>query len=271
MTKTQNTPIAMVSGPFSGDKPQDRDVEVKTFKQDGTSLVQVQKNQQTASVPKTRGSDGKWRTATSKFQTQESETIASAVSQNMESTAQGLTHPRLDNTLAYHQAMVGILQEKIRHNSSAFSVGEMRDIIERELDAADQDIRMLQLNFAHSFLLSPISGIVTGVFKDIGESVEPGEPVLRIENDRVVLVIGRVQCRAPLWVGREIRLSVRSVFENGHAEVVDGAIVAIRGHEKDNDEWEIICQVDNPLSDGRPLLPINYHFDRDTDQLEILS
>ncbi len=44
-------------------------------------------------------------------------------------------------------------------------------------------------------------------------------------------------------------------------------MVAIRGHDADNDEWEVVIQIANPQTTGGRLLPLNYAFDRDATQV----
>ena len=269
-SRTLNRPVAMVSSPFEGDSPVAEDLEVKTYSDDaGTALVQLQKNQRSASVPMTYEGGDEWKTPEEAFETQSVESKASTVTQEMESTTQALTHPRLDNELTFHQTMVGILQETARHKTTAFSTPDIEAMLDSEMSAADSDIRTLQLNFTHTFLMPPVSGVITGIFKDVGETVEPGEPIMRIENDSTVLIVGRIQCRSPLWVGRRVELKLASVFEDDIDKSVPGKIIVIRGNESDNDEWDIIIEAENPEVEGRRLLPLNYHIDPDTDILII--
>jgi len=227
------------------------------------TLVQRQRTPRTLAVPATLDA-GAWKAVTGPFETQTVKTDA-AGPQDMVSDLQTFSHPKLENEFGHHQAMAALLPERLRHETNALSMAETAEIMASELAAMDLEIRGLQLNFVHTHLTPPVGGIITGIFKDIGESVEPGEPVVRIENDSVVFIVGRVQHQGQLWVGRSVEFRLASVFEDGSAVTIAGDIVAIRGHEADNDEWELIVRIQNPDSGGRPLLPLNYHLDPDTD------
>jgi biotin carboxyl carrier protein len=271
VSTTSSHPVSMISSPFAADQPAVSDIEVKTFDKDGTTLVQLQKTPRTSSTPAVRDNTGKWQIPTTPFETQTVASTSPRIEQQTASVPQGLFHPRHDNAIAYSQAMVAVLQETARHKAASFSVGDVQKIIERELAAADADIRTLQLNFIHTFLTPPAEGVVTGLFKDVGESVEPGEPVLRIENDAWLLLMARVNSTTPLWLDRKVQITLSSVFENQQTQSIDGRVVAIRGHEVDNDEWEIVIEAKNPVdAAGRRILPINYHFDPDTDVLTVI-
>ena len=117
------------------------------------------------------------------------------------------------------------------------------------------------------------------MYKDLGESVAVGEPVLTIEDHSHLLIVGRIQFRGvlrlddPLGAGGKARISTTSLFEDGQVqEFRNVKIVSIRGHDVDNDEYDLILECENPLIDpadaskGR-LLPINYHFDRDDTEI----
>ena len=138
-----------------------------------------------------------------------------------------------------------------------------------DLRALDQEIRVLQSNYAHTYLVPPIGGIVTSVYKDIGESVEPGEPILRVENDAYVLLVGIIQVRSAIWPGVKITLTAKDIFETGSTKKVTATIVSVRGHDADNDEWEIVAEAKNPYVTGKPTLPLNYHFDTDTTDIKV--
>jgi len=56
-------------------------------------------------------------------------------------------------------------------------------------------------------------------------------------------------------------------FESGEPARLEGPIVSIRGHDADNDEWEIVIRANNKDAQDDYILPINYTFDRDDVQV----
>jgi multidrug resistance efflux pump len=50
-------------------------------------------------------------------------------------------------------------------------------------------------------LVTPINGLVTGVFCDLGDCVQAGQPVMRVENDDEVVIVGTIKFRGVLTVG----------------------------------------------------------------------
>ena len=182
---------------------------------------------------------------------------------------QSFLHPRLDNNLSHEQLQVGLLGEEMNQTIASFRVDFMEKILANELAAMDQEARKLQTNFAHTFLISPISGVVTIVYKDLGESVEAGEPVLRIENDDVIFAVGQVLYRGLLRVDQSVTIHIDDLFADGTPLDVPGTIKAIRGHNADNDEWEIVIECVNPVVGGVKALPIYYQFDRDMSSIVI--
>jgi hypothetical protein len=270
VSKTTVNPVTTISSQFNEANDVEDETAISTIVEDLVQAkdVQRQKTPRTLGVPSTL-QGGKWTPAKAPFETQVVETKV-AGPQEMISELQAFSHPRQENEFGFRQAMTTLLPELLKQDTTALKVGHIEQIMASELAAMDMEVRSVQLNFIHTFLTAPIDGIVTGVFKDIGESVEPGEPVLRVENNREILFVGRVQYQGQLWVGRDIELTLASVFEDGTSRVVGGKIVAIRGHESDNDEWELIVRSTNPMHAGRRLLPLNYNLDPDTDAFNAL-
>jgi hypothetical protein len=110
---------------------------------------------------------------------------------------------------------------------------------------------------------------VTIVYKDLGESVQAGEPVIRLENDDVVFVVGQVLFRGALRVGQSVTVHIDDLFAEGTPLDVPGVIKAVRGHDTDNDEWDIVIECKNPSTGGVKALPIYYQFDRDLSSIVV--
>ncbi|MDE0101376.1 MAG: hypothetical protein OXN89_03270 [Bryobacterales bacterium] len=269
-SNSESLPIAMVSTRFDGEQPQPGKISTEILEGSGTNVAQTHQSDRTASVPMTRRGDG-WATPDGFFASQHAVSRTSSTDdQRMVTPYQAYMHPILDNVIASRQQRVAVNEEKLRNEVLALKLPHMERILARELQSMDLEIRALQVNFAHTYLMPPIDGIVTAIYKDVGESVEPGEPVIRIENDSFVMLFGRIQFKEPLWPGRKVNVNIGSVFETTKDEALECKIVSVRGHESDDDEWEVILEAKNPdAGDGRPLLPINYQLDPDTATIEL--
>ena len=174
-------------------------------------------------------------------------------------------HPRLENLIGEQRGQLDLQDELLEHELFAQRVPELGLILDRELEATDAELKRQQARLVQSYLVPPFAGIVTAVYKDIGEAVQPGEPVLRLENDDRILMVGIVQCREALRVDRKVRIRTGSVYESSDTLAVDGAIVAVRGHTADDDEWDLVIEAANNLQ-----VPINYSFDKDTTTIEFV-
>jgi hypothetical protein len=193
------------------------------------------------------------------------------------------TFPRRENDEEFQRTQLGLQDEILDEKITTMGVPEMEKMMTNELEIMDWEINKLQLNYAHTYLVPPFDGVVTAVYKDLGESVVAGEPVLRIEDHTRLLLVGRVQFRGvlrlddPNGAAGKVRIRTTSLFEDGQAkEFQDVKIVSIRGHDADNDEYDLILELKNPTIDPGDdpddpktprVLPINYHFDRDDTEI----
>ncbi len=184
-----------------------------------------------------------------------------------EETTTGLVdfkYPLKDEEIALQRIQLEIQDELLRHQLINLKVQNLSQIMNNELQLLELDITKLQNAFLQTLLLSPISGIITAIYKDVGETVSAGEPVIRIENDDELLVVGFIQYRGLLQVHQTATLGTK-IFETNETREITGELVAIRGHDADDDEWDVIIRC--PNSDHT--VPINYHFDKDTTELYI--
>jgi multidrug resistance efflux pump len=178
---------------------------------------------------------------------------------------QEFKHPFYDSLVQEQRNQLNLQDELLAHRMFAHRVPNIGDIMHAELEAIDLEIYKAQTRFIHTFLLSPIQGLVTSIYKDKGEAVNPGEPVVRVDDDSKLLLVGILQSRTPFRVEsnplhNNVRIKTLNIFESNVALAIDGRVVSVRGHESDDDEWDLIIEVANPNQQ----LPINYHFDRET-------
>lgn len=170
-------------------------------------------------------------------------------------------HPSVENSLRFQRTQANLQDEILSHTLVSERVQSLDRILDNQLIMLDMRLRQLQVAFLATFLVSPITGFVTGLYKDLGESVLAGEPVLRVENHDIILLVGRVQARGLVRLQDPVALTVGNVFEDGTPLPMTGRVVSVRGHDADNDEWDLIIECDNRTASGGTKLPINYTFD----------
>lgn len=182
------------------------------------------------------------------------------------------THPSTDAQMRFQRTQSSLQDELLTHTVFGFRSTHFERLFDNQLKMLDLRVRQLQVALAQRFLISPITGIVTGIYKDLGEHVASGEAVIRVENHDDVLVVGRVQSRSVVKLGGAVKLTAKNVFEAavGQQVVLNGTVAAVRGHDADNDEWDLILFCDNRGPGNTNKLPINYNFDKDDVILELL-
>jgi hypothetical protein len=172
-------------------------------------------------------------------------------------------HPSLEASLAHVRAQVDADDDLFGTTLQALKLQDVERSLDLELAAMDLEIRRAQLRLLHTYLLPPISGLVTAIYHDVGEYVEAGEPVVRIENDQHLLLVGWLQHRSPLTVGRQVIIRT-TPYDTSRVVELQGTLVSVRGHEEDDDEWDLVIDVPKASE-----LPLNYHFDRDATTVAI--
>jgi biotin carboxyl carrier protein len=216
---TTNTNIGMLNGPGSlltddfSDLSKTFAATLETDIKDATSAdttVQKQFASESASLSFIRDSSKKtWKFPDDNFVSQSDLSDTTQAGSSTATTPnQAFLHPRLDNAVANEQLQASLLGEEMNQTLASFRVPFMEKILANELASMDQEARKIQTNFVHTFLTSPLTGVVTIVYKDLGESVQAGEPVVRIENDDVVFVVGQVLFRDALRVGQSVTVHI---------------------------------------------------------------
>jgi multidrug efflux pump subunit AcrA (membrane-fusion protein) len=202
-----------------------------------------------------------------------------------ESYARGpdFRHPGLENDAQFERAQISLLDEQL----SAVSVtnyacgsklerdaspdpdpgGLSHRYLANDLAAIDLDIKRLQVAYMDTILVSPIDGVVTGVFRNTGDSVRATQPVVRIENDLEIFLVGTLKYRGLLQVGQDITVST-SLFDTTEAKSVTGKVAAVRGHDSENELWDVLILCANRVA-GQAIFPINYNFDFDNTEVTV--
>lgn len=181
------------------------------------------------------------------------------------------SHPALDDQIATQAALAELKSEEGDRLVRGLRIQSLQDILHNQDRAALQEVRKRQAALEDTYLMAPFDGLVTAIYKDVGEFVQAGEPVMRVESDSSLLLVGYVQCKRLVEVGQVARLIVNNIFESGDVLRMTGVVVAVRGHDADDDEWDVVIEVENRVgqqvthSDNTSTfirLPLNLHFDK---------
>jgi multidrug resistance efflux pump len=237
----------------------------------GQQNIAVSANQHT--VPQTTSEpqilrDGKWQNLALSSDQLADPKNASLFSQETITDLVDFKYPSKDEEIALQRIQLEIQDELLKHQLINLKVQNLSQIMNNELQQMELDITKLQNAFLQTLLISPISGIITAIYKDVGETVSAGEPVIRVENDEELLIVGFIQYRGFLKLQQEVTLATK-IFETNETKEITGRLVAIRGHDADDDEWDVIIHCSNAEEPEDRIIPINYHFDKDTTELYI--
>ncbi len=141
-----------------------------------------------------------------------------------------------------------------------------------ELASLDREIKKLQISYTDTFLVAPFAGVVTGLFANEGDFVRSGQPVLRLENDTSVFLVGTIKYRGLLKVND--RLSVTTTLfdaEGGTPTKIEGTVAAVRGHDSVDEQWDILVRCKNRTAANTAIVPVNYNFDFESTTIEIVT
>jgi biotin carboxyl carrier protein len=170
--------------------------------------------------------------------------------------------PSVENDIRFRRARIAQRQEFL----AAFRMRQMcersSETFANELAALDQQIRKLQVAYIDTMLVPPFGGIVTGVFRNPGDFVTAGQPVLRIEADDQVYLVGTIKSRGLVRVNDKVTVTT-TLFDapGGQPTKIDGVVSSVRGHDSVDEQWDVLVLCSNRTTAGEPILPLNYNFD----------
>jgi hypothetical protein len=142
-------------------------------------------------------------------------------------------------------------------------------VLNNELASFDLGVYELQQSFLRSLLMTPFAGVVTGLYKNPGDAVLPGEPVLRVEDNSQLLLVmrlvysGAIKIATAATAASTITIKTSLYDAAALAAPLVGTVVSARGGG-DDDLWDLVVTCPNPLDvHGDPVIPIGYTFDYD--------
>lgn len=214
-----------------------------------------------------KDSPGTFTTAehTSSYQTNSTQNQA-LQAQNGTIDSQEFRHPYYDGKAQYERAQISLIDQQFSALQSAQNIPNLATVFRNELASLDADVYRLQIAYLNTILMSPVAGIVTGVYKNPGDPVKAGEPVIRVEYFDVIQIEAIVIFRGPIIVNQTIVTIATALFGSslGQPTSISGLVVAARIHN-DDDTWHLIVECAN--KDGstppKPIFPPGYRFDPD--------
>lgn len=182
-------------------------------------------------------------------------------------------HPSLENKIQYRRSLVNLrpqylnavrMMEMCKNGSETFA---------NELKSIDRQIKKLQVSYIDTVLVSPFDGVVTGVFRSNGDYVAAGQPVVRVENDTSVYLVGTIKYRGLLRVNSQIKVTTTLFDSPGGTETeMEGTVRAVRGHDSVDEQWDVIILcLTNRTAAGDAILPLNYNFDFESTVVDVLA
>jgi biotin carboxyl carrier protein len=169
--------------------------------------------------------------------------------------------PYFETRAKHARARISLIDQKFESYMFEQNIPYLQKIFKNELASIDNDVYQLQIALLRSFLISPIPGIVTGIYKNPGDAVSAGEPVLRVENNEIVRLVATVVHRGSISIGSTATVATTLFGPSNPATTLTGSVVAARG-QGDGNQWEIVVQTNNVDGSGNHILPLSYYFDR---------
>ncbi|HEY1892391.1 MAG TPA: HlyD family efflux transporter periplasmic adaptor subunit [Steroidobacteraceae bacterium] len=195
-------------------------------------------------------------------------TARSSEHQMIVNTDYGYRTPYFESQAQNERAQISLIDQQFAQFMSGQNLPNLVEVFKNELSAIDSDVYRLQIAYLNTILLSPFDGTVTGIYKTPGDAVRAGEPVVRVENNGVVLLVATLIYRGPITIGASVTVTTQLFDSSGAPTSIMGTVAAARGHTAD-DHWEVIVQCNNLDSTAKPIFPLGYHFDYDDTTVSI--
>jgi hypothetical protein len=171
--------------------------------------------------------------------------------------------PYVESQAQNQRAQISLIDQQFGQFMAGQNLPNLATVLQNELSSIDLGVYQLQIGFLNTILLSPIGGVVTGVYKNPGDFVSPGEPVVRVIDNTTIYLVGSLVYRGPIRVGSTVSVATNLFDAGGTPTTLVGNVVAVSSRG-DDDQWDLVVQCTNPLDGtGNPTFPVGYVFDYD--------
>jgi HlyD family secretion protein len=178
-------------------------------------------------------------------------------------TDYGYRVPYLESAAQFERAQISLMDQQFAQYMYGQNLPNLATVFANELTNIDASVYRLQVAYLNTILMSPIAGTITGIYKNPGEAVRAGEPVVRVEDNSTIYLLATVVYRGPVAIGSTITVNTNLFDQDpGVPTTLTGSVVSVRGH-RDDDKWDIVATCDNLNASSEPIFPLGYHFDYD--------
>jgi hypothetical protein len=189
--------------------------------------------------------------------------------QTIKNTDFSFQTPSYDVQARYYRTVISLTNQLFSIFMAGQNAPNLIQVFNNEKQSIDLDVKRLQIAYLNTILMSPISGVITGIYKNPGDWVRAGEPAIRVENNQNVILVGTLRYQGPISIGQTLTVTT-SPFDSLSGQPqpnVAANIIAVRGHPNEDDLWEVHATYETGPS--FPTLPANYHFDYDNTSVTI--
>jgi biotin carboxyl carrier protein len=166
--------------------------------------------------------------------------------QNMTYQDYGFRYPSVEAAAQNDRAQLSLMTEQFAVFMAQGSAANLEEVFSNELTAYDMDVKRLQVAYLNSILLPPISGTVTGIYKQVGEAVLPGETVMRIEDTSTIYLVGTLISPQMIALGAAATITT-NLFSSGTTGTLNGSVIAARGDDRGDDWWNVVISCPNSV------------------------
>jgi hypothetical protein len=178
--------------------------------------------------------------------------------------------PDIESSARNDRAQISLMDEQFTQFMAGQNIPYLQQVFGNELAVIDLGVKRLQVAYLNTILMSPIAGVVTGIFTNLGNRARAGSTVIRVEDNQTILIEGTVVHREMVSVGDMLTVETTQFGDPATPVTITGPIVAACGDEADDDRWHITASCYNiDLTTGQPIFPLHYGFDYDDTNADI--
>ena len=112
--------------------------------------------------------------------------------QTIVNTDYGYRIPYYEGAAQFERAQISLIDQQFAQFMYGQNLPHLAQVFQNELNSIDSNVFRLQVAFLDTILLSPIAGTVTGIYKNPGDAVKAGEPVIRVEDNSNIYLVATV-------------------------------------------------------------------------------
>jgi hypothetical protein len=227
----------------------------------------------TSDTSTTTGSHGGTALATStgvatdvQTSTGQTDTISAGTAlenQAITNTDYGYRVPSLESQAQNQRSQISLIDESFAQFMANRNLPFLPQVFRNELAMIDHGVKQLQVEYLDTILMSPIDGIVTGIYKGLGDRVRRGDAAVRVENNHSVFLVGTLAHHRAIRHGDTVTVNTTRFSDSADTVGISGTVVGVRGHRSNDDWWTVAVHCHNLDAAGNPIFPLHYHFDHD--------